>query len=201
MQTNKNALDLKSLESVGQYLAVVEGLSREYVCVKITWGYLIAPETPCWSWKPYIFSSCCCGGFNMLRRHVQPFLASRKIYIYIYNKTRYGTVYDGIRWYCEDERPKTLCVRRLNQGSSYIKVLAPANAPLPICNPGPAGAAPRKRQFASTSFASAWNEEIPALDHLQFVSLWSAHLRVSSGLTVQLSFVWLDASWCQLLVQ
>lgn len=36
MQTNKNALDLKSLESVGQYLAVVEGLSREYVCVKIT---------------------------------------------------------------------------------------------------------------------------------------------------------------------
>lgn len=42
-----------------------------------------------------------------------------------------------MRWYrhCADERPNTLCVCGLNQGSSYIKLLAPANAPLPICNP------------------------------------------------------------------
>ena len=48
------------------------------------------------------------------------------IYIYMHNKTRYGTVYDGMRWYrhCADERPNTLCVCGLNQGSSYIKLLA-----------------------------------------------------------------------------
>ncbi len=55
--------------------------SRAYMCVKITWGHVIVPETPRWSWKPYIFSSCCCGGFNRLCRHVRPFLASRKICI------------------------------------------------------------------------------------------------------------------------
>ena len=93
-------------------------LEGTWLCLRLHAGH----ESHAYSTRVAVGASTC---FVVTFSH---FLASRKIYVYIYmhNKTRYGTVYDGMRWYrhCADERPNTWCVCGLNQGSSYIKLLA-----------------------------------------------------------------------------
>ena len=83
----------------------------------------------------------------MLCRHVRPFLASRKICIRLgigIVRMR-GLIHPNTLCVCVDLTEAQVAPRDAHK---YPQV---ADAPLPICNPGP----PRKRRRASTSFASA----------------------------------------------